>query len=139
MHFKNKNISVGFTFIEVMASLMLIALIITPLMFQQSSIVNSVSKTSRSLDRMFMMQSYLYEVRKTLQEYTTSFHTQKKIEEKDISLTFSRGPVPKKSAFARDNIYQDQVTLSWKDDRNQTEQETLVAFVYVRPEQKEGA
>lgn len=136
MHFKNNHY--GFTFIEVMAALMLIALVITPIMFQQSTIVRSVRSASNAIDAMFSMYSFLYEARSQMQEYTTSFTMHKKIEEKNRELTFTRGPVPKKSVFAREHIYQDQVLMVWKEE-GATHQETIVAYVYVRPEEKGAA
>lgn len=143
MHFKSnvvKNINSmhGFTFIEVMAALMLIALLLAPLLFQQSNMLRNAAFVSRSLDHMFAAQTFLYKARAAMQEYTTSFSMQETIEDKDITLTFSREPVPKESAFAQvPYIYQDQVIVTWREDGD-LRKEAFTTYVFVQP-QEEGA
>lgn len=132
MHFKSKH---GFTLIEVLFTLMLIALVVTPLMFQQSMLVRNVDTFSRRAERMFAAQTFLYEARKAMQDYTTSFTLEKKIDDGDATLSFSRGPVGKKSAFARARaIYQDRVVIVWQENGSQR-RDQLITLVYVQPQE----
>ena len=121
---------------EVLFTLTLIALVVTPLMFQQGTILRNVHRLSQRVHRTFAAQQFLYEVRKDIPEYATTFTREKKLIDIDTVLTFSREPIAKKSALAKQqHLFLDRVTIAWRED-GQAQRDMLVTFVHVRPQQE---
>ena len=130
----SKNNS-GFTLIEVMLAIALIAMAMTPLLVMQSSAVRAVAKISTRLQRIFLAENFFIEARAEAGD-EKNFSLDKKIESLDTQLVFERKSIDSKSSLAKiDNLVLDRIQASWQDN-NKQQKEVLVSLRYNKPQSK---
>ena len=129
IHSKNHN---GFTLIEVLLALSLMAMILTPILISQNTIMSSVSYFANSLQRIMSAKNYLVSAHKNaLQDKTTGPRT---IENPATTLTYKKDRTTAAMAKQYKDVYRETVLIEWTEDTNKR-QDTLVSFIF-KPEKK---
>jgi prepilin-type N-terminal cleavage/methylation domain-containing protein len=129
IHSKNHN---GFTLIEVLLALSLMAMILTPILISQNTIMSSVSYFANSLQRIMLAKNYLVSAHKNaLQDKTTGPRT---IENPATTLTYAKERTTGSMAKQYKDVYRETILIEWTEDTNKR-QDTLVSFIF-KPEKK---
>jgi prepilin-type N-terminal cleavage/methylation domain-containing protein len=132
MNFKNH--SAGFSIMEVLCALVLIALVVTPLFLQQSIVLSGVYHVSRSLEYMYAAQHFWYEAHAAMPLNAPTFSLEKTLGD-GTTLSFSRGPLNAKSPLEKqENMLQESVTIAWQEE-GQQKREKIISYVYVIPQE----
>lgn len=132
IHFKNNN---GFTLLEVLVAVMIVAMIMGPLFLWQTSVMSRTYQASGELNRLFIARSFL------VSNQLPSADKQSLVKEeahKDpaMLLKYEEKKLPENSSIKSfNNIVLSTVTFSWKEGKsNRTRR--LVSFTYKKPESK---
>lgn len=128
----------GFSLVEVLLTLAMVALVVTPIMIQQSALVRNADRISRKTKAIEQAQLFLYETQAQIQPGVMEHSAEKTVEGiYPITLQFKRMPVGAKSDFGNfSNLVQDTVIASW-DESGTPMREPLVTFRYQYPLQQE--
>ncbi len=135
IHFRNKA---GFTLIEVLLSLAIIALVLTPIFVVQGTVLSRVGRYARMIDR--FMQSQLFFVNSSIAVSAEAKSTtlEKKIDVPLTFLSYEFQKLPDSSPLKNfKDVYQEKVTIRYEDDGRKY-LDSLVSFRY-RPEEKKEA
>src|ERR1700722_1010384 len=98
-HLSNKS---GFSLIEVILTLAMVALIVTPIMIQQGALVRNADRVSRRAIALEQAQLFLYETEASLQLGVTTHEAHKKLDDLyETTLQFRRTPIAAQSAFGK--------------------------------------
>lgn len=129
IHSKNNN---GFTLIEVLLALSLMAMILTPILISQSSIMFSVGYFTGRFQRITLAKNYLVRAHKNALEDKKTQPSS--IDDPPTTLTYKQdkasGPIAKKFK----DIRRETVSIEWTEGNNKR-QDVLVSFVF-KPEKK---
>ena len=127
----------GFTLIEVLFSMMIAGLVLTPIFLMFGSIMNRVNKSSRAYDYIILCKNFLSEARQKQESDAQEFSLEKKENAFDATLTYSldKGMDQKSTLKALQGLHREIVTIAWQEN-GQKKREQLVSFVYKKPEQK---
>lgn len=118
-----------------MLSIALIAMVMTPLMLTQGTIVQAVARISMRLQRIFFAENFFIEGRAEADD-ESKFALDKKVDFPPTRLAFERKPVDSKSSLAKvDNLVIDRIQASWTDE-NKKQKEVLVMVQYIKPQSK---
>ena len=134
MHFKSNNAknNDGFTLIEVLLALSLMAMVLTPILISESTTMLSVGIFSRHFQRITVAKNYLVRAHKdALEDKKTPPAT---IEDPQTTLSYKQNKASGPIAKQFKDIYRETVTIEWTEGNNKR-QETLVSFVF-KPEKK---
>lgn len=124
--FKNSS---GFTLIEAMMAIALIAIVMTPLIISEGTIVQSVAKVSARLQRIFAAENFFMDARVDAED-KVPFALDKKVDFPGTKLSFERKQIDSKSSLAKiKNLVVDRIEASW-DEQNRNQKEMLVSFMY---------
>jgi Tfp pilus assembly protein PilV len=128
----------GFSLVEVLLTLAMVALIVTPIMIQQGTLVRNADRISRRAMAVEQAQLFLYETQAQIQPGIMEHHAEKKVEGiYPMTLQFKRTQVSAKSDFGSfTNLVQDTVNVSW-DENGSPLHEKIVTFRYQYPLQQE--
>lgn len=119
----------GFTLIEALISLAVIAILLTPLFALYSNLFKSTTTTQNRADRMYAAYNFLLESQRAVIT-KTGLPTEKKIAHPPLTLHFQHVPVPSESPLSKlKNISLDKVLMEWQDGTHKRT-DTLVACVY---------
>lgn len=134
IHSKNKS---GFTLLETLFAMSIIAAIISPLFFMQAEVLRRVIRASYHIKRIFYMHDFLFNAQQQLQKETTQFTLEKQVGNPATVLRYVLKAVDKKSSLsAVQGIYVEQVTAVWTDFfNNQHQEDRLLTFRCIIPEQ----
>jgi|SRR5581483_11914645 len=137
IHFKNRN--VGFTLIEALLSMMIIAVVLSPLFILHGVIMQRVNKSSQQLSAVLWGKQLLYEARQKQEPQAQEFSLDKKIDEHSATLKYvlDGGVDPKSTLAAHTGLHREKVSVMWTDQGVQ-QQEELVTYVYKQPEKKKS-
>ena len=125
--------SPGFTLIEAMLSIALIAVVMTPLMITQGSVVQAVSRISLQLQRIFFAENFFVDAQAQAAD-KKKFSLDKKIEDPSTTITFERKAIDAKSSLAKvENVVLDRITASWNEE-SKKRKEVLVLLHYNKPQ-----
>lgn len=129
IHSKNND---GFTLIEVLLALSLMAMILTPILITQSSIMVSVGYFSGIFRRINIAKNYLVVAHKnSLEDKKTG---QSSIDDPPTTLTYKQDKVSGVIAKQFKDIYRETVRIEWTED-NRKHEDMLVSFIF-KPEKK---
>lgn len=136
--FIKKNKSPGFTLVEVMVSLAIMALVLISLLGLEISLTRSTYRATEKLSRIWIMKNYLYDSSLNEPEKKKK-QIKKEIDRPKMSLEYQRGiSIAKGSVLAEfDNLFINQVKATWVDSRKRQQTDSLVSLKYVAPEEKE--
>jgi prepilin-type N-terminal cleavage/methylation domain-containing protein len=126
--FKNHKQS-GFTLVEIILALFVMASLLSSILNLQDIVFSSVVSSSRRLHRVFMMEYFVFsreqdEDKKTIDSPPTEIaYEEKKVDEKS-------------SLIKLQNMVKRKVSASWKDGTKQRDY-ALIDFMYKKPETKD--
>ena len=124
IHSKSNN---GFTLIEVLLALSLMAMILTPILISENSIMLSVGNFRGRLDRITMAKNYLVHAHKNaLEDKKTGPMT---VEDPQTTLTYKQSKASGPTAKVFKDIYRETVTIEWTEG-NDKRRDVLVSFVF---------
>ena len=134
---RSKNHSCGFTLVEVMLAMMIMALVLPPIFSIFGTVLQRVNKSSRRYDLTLLCKNFLYEARQKQEPDAQEFSLEKKETAFDGALTYSleKGVSQASSLKSLQGLHREVVTISWQEN-DQKKEDQLIAFVYKKPEQK---
>lgn len=121
--FKNNR---GFTFIEVLLAIAIVGLVLSPLFILQTSVVQSISRLSLHLHRIYSAEKFLFE-----SNMDDIQKKEEKIDDPDVFLVYEKKNYT--STEFRD-VYSERVMLTWYEN-NLKYTDTIVALLF-KPEHK---
>lgn len=125
----------GFTLIESLMATAVMAILLTPLLVTQGTILQNLVRAGANLQRIFLAQNFLIDARIEAGE-SRKFSYEKKIEEPPTQFKYQVEPLAKKTSIKDvEGLVQERVTISW-DMGKQKNQEVLIAYRY-QPEPEE--
>jgi prepilin-type N-terminal cleavage/methylation domain-containing protein len=130
IHSKNHN---GFTLIEVLLAMSLMAMILTPILISQNIIIFSVSSFKNNLQRMILAKNYLIQAHKNASEGKKI--GPRSIDEPRTTLTYKQERVTGSMTKQFKDICKETVVIEWTEENNVKRQDKLVSFIF-KPENK---
>ncbi len=137
MSFKNnyfyssKSKAEGFTILEVVVAMGIVAGVVTLLFMMQSAILQRAARVSDRVERMFMLRSFLHEARSKTQPQATQTHYEKEIPHPLTQLRYERTPPAQQSVLASNKgICIERLTAHWRRS-GELFTETLVTTTYI--------
>jgi prepilin-type N-terminal cleavage/methylation domain-containing protein len=126
----------GFTLIEVLLAMAIIALVLTPIFSIQLAVMRGNSRASQALSRIFLAKQFLVENEFQLKPAEQEKKIEKKIEKPATTLIYALKRIPENSALKKfKDVLIESVLMQWVDRQGKKRQERLVTFVY-QPEVK---
>jgi hypothetical protein len=127
----------GFTIVEVIVSLAITALMITPIFIIHGTIFQHVNRGSIAFDMILYCKELLIEARQKQDPDAQDFTLDKSVPEFNATCTYILDKsMDQKSSFASlTGLHKESVTIDWVED-GKKKQERLVTFIYKKPEQK---
>lgn len=133
--FKNHS---GFTLIETLAALAIFALAATPLFMLESSLVQRVARTSSHAEMMLEAKKFLFDARIEWQKKGAQPQPfEKDIPQKRLKLKYAPQKISQQSSLKGLSLYNERVELTWSDVQGE-KRDSLIAFIYIPPQEKEG-
>ena len=135
-----KNHKRGFTLIEVLISLAITGVVLTPLFMLHEMIMNRVNRSAKEFEYMLLCKNFLFSARQKQEPQAQEFSLEKTEIAFDASLTYAleKGVDPKSSLASIPGLHREIVRVSWTDLQGTKKQDRLVTFVYKTPEQKKS-
>lgn len=128
------NNNSGFTLIETLLALAIMAMVLTPIFITQGSMLYHVSRLMRHVERMVHGELYLQESIIAAAKETKDVHQEKDATQPSVHMVFDAKKVADDSPFKKfPDLYAQRVTLSWQEDKVKRT-DTLLTFLY-KPEQ----
>lgn len=136
IRFKNHNRAPGFMLTEVLLSLAIVGIVLTPLFGLQSQIFRSLFGLSGRIQRLFAMENFLIASRHTLlHEQGENNKQEKKITEPSATMRYEAKKVTDDPIFRKmPGIMQEETECVWQEGFR-TRREIIVTFVY-KPEKR---
>lgn len=126
----------GFTLPEVLLSVVIVGLALTPIYLGQSVAMRQSTLYSRLLARIFAAKKILRETEFALQDPLQPTKMDKKVDNPPTTFSFELKRIPEQSSLKKfKNIWIE--SISWPDERNPKRQQRLVTFIF-KPEQKKN-
>lgn len=134
-----KNHKNGFTLIEVIISLAITGVILTPVFMLHEMIMNRVNHSSKTFEYLLLCKNFLFSSRQKQEPEAQEFSAEKVEIDVGATLTYAlEKSVDQKSSLASlPGLHKEMVTVSWMD-QDKKKQERLITFVYKTPEQKKS-
>lgn len=132
IHSKHKS---GFTLLETLFAMVIIAAVMSPLFFMQADVLRRVAGVSNHMQRMFFMRDFLFNARQQQPKNTTQFTLEKRVSNPETTLRYELKPVDQKSALSSvQGMYTERVTAMWSDN-NQRKDDVLCTLQCIASEQ----
>ena len=132
MHSRNNQL--GFTLIEVLLSLAIIGMVLTPIFLIQSLVLRRTSAGARQFTRLIAAKDFLVDQQFENIQETNTATAEQKITNPPTTLLFTSKKLPENSALKKfKHIMVDTVTMQWTE-QNKKRQENLVTFMF-KPEE----
>jgi prepilin-type N-terminal cleavage/methylation domain-containing protein len=137
IHFKNRKN--GFTLIEVIISLAIVGVILTPVFMLHEMIMNRVNRSAKEFEYMLLCKNLLFSARQKQTPQAQEFLLEKAEIDFNATLTYAleKGVNQKSSLASLVGLHREIVTVSWTD-LGTKKQDRLVTFIYKTPEQKKS-
>ena len=128
IHSKSRE---GFTLIETLLALSVMALLLTPLYLAQGTILRSVAFVSTKMQRVFFMKSFFFDARAAAEKQEAKeFVLEKKVDDPLMRLKYALSPVKKDSSLARfKGMHIERVRAVWEQD-GRTYEDGMIALLY---------
>lgn len=125
---RSKNNS-GFTLIEAMLSVAIMAILATPLFVTQGSVLQAVASYSSHLQRIFYAQSFWYEARNKAAD-ARKFTLAKKFDNPAMNVKYEVAAIGKKSYLKKnENVVVERLTIEW-DQMGQKKRDVMISYLY---------
>lgn len=132
-HHGKHHYGVGFSFIEVVASLLMMGILLSALLTMEGSVLNRLSRSAQKEDRMLLLKNYLF----SLTQAGTDISKKQETQQDGTTITLTYEPIKPASALARfEGLQQQKITASWQDDTKKRTCE-LVGYTFTPPKKKE--
>lgn len=132
-HFKN---NAGFFTFEVLITITLVGLFLTPLIIMQTGTLTRVTNASRSLKQLFFAKQTLYDARREQKDEPQKHTLATTYTDPDTTVTYTLEPVSSGSSLHNvEGLLREQV-LAQDTTNKQNPPNSIVTFVY-RPVPKE--
>ncbi|HRN78425.1 MAG TPA: prepilin-type N-terminal cleavage/methylation domain-containing protein [Candidatus Dependentiae bacterium] len=132
IHSKHKS---GFTLLETLFAMVIIAAVMSPLFFMQADVLRRVAGVSNHMQRIFFMRDFLFNARQQQPKNTTQFTLEKRVSNPETILRYELKPVDKKSALSSvQGMYTERVTAMWSYN-NQRKDDVLCTLQCIASEQ----
>lgn len=133
----SKNHNCGFTLVEVILSLAITGLVLTPIFIIHGGVLERVGRTSQAFDVIMYCKELFYEARKKQEPDAQEFTLEKGMVDFNGTRTYRlEKSINQKSSLASiTGLHKESVTMTWTD-LGEKKREELVTFVYKAPEQK---
>ena len=126
----------GFTLIEVLLSLAIIGLVLTPIFLIQSTVLRTSSASAHLFTRLMYAKDFLIDQQFEHSQESAPAQAELKITAPATTLKFDSQKIPENSALKKiKNVMVESVTMEWTDARNKKRREKLVTFAF-KPEGK---
>ncbi len=135
----HSNNNAGFTLIEAMLAMVMIAIVFAPLFIMQGSIIQRMYRSTQRMRRMLYADTFLQQARKQVKPGTTQLVFEQKLDDPLTYFTYELKPVSKDASTG--DVYQlhvERITARWQEDA-QKEQEMLITYTFVGPKQEAQA
>jgi len=134
-----KNHKNGFTLIEVIISLAITGVILTPVFMMHEMIMNRVNRSSKVFEYMLLCKNLLFSARQKQDPDAQEFSLERAEIAFDATLTYAleKGIDQKSSLASLPGLHREVVTVSWTD-QDAKKQDRLVTFVYKTPPEKKS-
>jgi len=130
----HSNNKFGFSLLETIVAMTIIAFMVSPLVIMQGSVLRRVIRDSDHEDRIFLMRNFLYEARHALSPGATTFTFEKKVTDPNTQLRYQLMPPKENSSLqAMKGIHLERVTATWRE-AGKEQQDVMVTTVYIEPE-----
>lgn len=134
------NKSQGFSLIEVMAALSIVAITFAVIMSFESYLMTSTKRASHRIKRTWAMTDYLYECHnKPAQEFEKNQNQKltKKVTDPELTLSYQRKPIASGSDLEDlDNLILETVEAEWKSQQDNNLQDRLINIRFMIQETK---
>ena len=127
IHFKNNNDA--FSLIETLLAIAIVGLVLTPLFILQGSLLQSISRLSLQVHRIYAGETFLLEMQLDREQ-----KKEKKIDDPETTMIYERLPFRKGERDTFRDMYLERVVMNWYEDRSKRT-ESLVMLIF-EPEQK---
>jgi prepilin-type N-terminal cleavage/methylation domain-containing protein len=131
MHSKNLD---GFTLIEVMLAVAIMATILTSIFISVGSIMSSVGSFSSHYQRLVHAKNYLIDARQ--HELENKKIGPQTIDYPQTTLTYQKERLSGTSAKSYKDVFKEKVLIEWTEN-NRKRTDSLISFVFA-PEKKGG-
>ncbi|MDR3550557.1 MAG: prepilin-type N-terminal cleavage/methylation domain-containing protein [Candidatus Babeliales bacterium] len=126
---RSKNNFSGFTLIEAMLSVTVLAILATPLFITQGSVLQAVASYSLHLQRIFYAQNFLYEARNKAAD-AQKFTLAKKFDNPAMNVKYEVAAIGKKSYLKKiENLVAERLTIEW-DQMGQKKKDVMISYLY---------
>lgn len=128
----------GFTLIEVLLSLAIIGMVLTPIFLIQQLVLRRSSSSAHLFSRLIQAKDFLVDQQFENIQEAQGATAEKKITNPPTTLIFSSKKLPENSSLKKfKHIMVDSVTMQWIEERNRKRQEKLVTFSFKPEESKQ--
>jgi len=136
---KTNNHNGGFTLVEVIISLAITALVLTPIFIMHGMIFQRVNRGANAFDTILYCKELLIEARQKQDPDAQEFTLDKQIPYLHASCTYSLDKsIDQKSSLASlPGLHKETITINWTE-QEEKKQERLITFIYKKPEQKKS-
>lgn len=134
-----KNHKCGFTLIEVLISLAITGVMLTPIFMLHEMIMNRVNRSSKAFEYILLGKNMLFSARQKQAPEAQDFSLTKEDIAFDATVTYAleKGVDQKSSLALLPGLHREVVTVSWTDQGTK-KQDRLITFIYKTPEQKKS-
>ena len=134
IHSKNNN---GFTLIEVMISVVILGLLLTPLFIWHSSNLGALGTSSNLVRRVLAARNFMVDTYSSLAPDMRATTLEKKITHPTTILVYElKDKLRNQELAALKGLCEERVTMRWQEN-GYNAQETSVALCYKKEERKE--
>jgi len=124
MHSRNR----GFSLVEVMIAIGIIAIGLTPVLLLQNMVLTRVHRMGTRLHRVFWAKQFMFTAREKRGEGVDEFYLEDQEESPKTKLLYRSEPVDGEAKFdGLRGLYSERVVLSWQDG-TERQRENLVTF-----------
>ncbi|HSC25540.1 MAG TPA: prepilin-type N-terminal cleavage/methylation domain-containing protein [Candidatus Babeliales bacterium] len=129
----------GFTLVEVILSLAITGIVLTPIFMMHEMIMNRVGRSSKAFDYIVLCKNLLYEARQKQDPDAQEFSLNKTeiVFDAELIYTLEKNIDQKSSLAALPGLHKELVTVSWTE-QDKKKQDRLVTLIYKKPEQKKS-
>jgi predicted acylesterase/phospholipase RssA len=123
----------GFSFVEVVASLLMMGILLSALLTMEGSVLGRFRRSAQREDRIYPLKNYLL----SLTQAGTDTSKKQELHQDGTTITLRYEPIKEKSALARfEGLQQQKLSAVWQDE---TKKRTLdlVGYTFTPPVKKE--
>ncbi len=126
-NFSHHHGSNGFSFLEIVGSLLMMGVLLTALFSMEGSVLGRFRKATQREDRMFLLKGFLF----SLTQAGTDIQKKYEIKQDTTTLSIITEPVKKDSVLARfEGLQQQKISGLWRDEKKERSLD-LIGYVFI--------